>query len=86
MIRKILLIYLIMAVLIPLAVHAEGKKKKIEYRKTQKVDFDGSDVDGKVRSPEGNLMVEKRGVQFMPLYQVTNHAEKNILESIEYLR
>lgn len=85
MIRKILIIYILMAVLVPLVVHSEGKKK-VEYRKTQKVDFEGSDVDGKVRSPDGALMVEKRGVQFLPLYEVTNHAEKSIFESIEYLR
>lgn len=81
MIRKTFLAYLVMTLLAP----AFAVAKKVQYRKTQEVVFDGSDVDGQVRSPDGALMIEKRGVQFIPLYQVNNHAEKNILESVEYL-
>ncbi len=62
-----------------------GTKKKVEYRKTQEVNFDGSDIDGQVRSPDGAYLLQKRGVQFMPLYKVDNQFEKNILESVEYL-
>jgi hypothetical protein len=84
-IRKTILCYLLIVLVLPATGWAEGKKK-VEYRKTQKVDFDGSDVDGQIRSPDGTLMVEKRGVQFLPLYKVQNQAEKNILDSVEYLR
>ena len=72
-----------------LCVQAEEKaegKKKVQYRKTQEVSFDGSDIDGQVRSPDGAYLLQKRGVQFMPLYKVNNQFEKNILESVEYLR
>ncbi len=66
---------------------AEGaKKKKVTYRKTQEVSFDGSDVDGVVRSPDGAYLLQKQGVKFMPLYKVNNQFDKNIKESIEYLR
>ena len=61
-------------------------KKKVSYRKTQEVNFDGTDIDGQVRSPDGAYMLQKRGVQFLPLYKVNNQFEKNILESVEYLR
>jgi len=61
-------------------------KKKVSYRKTQEVNFDGSDIDGQVRSPDGAYMLQKRGVQFLPLYKVNNQFEKNILDSVEYLR
>lgn len=63
-----------------------GKKKKVTYRKTQEVSFDGSDVDGVVRSPDGAYLLQKQGVKFMPLYKVNNQFDKNIKESIEYLR
>jgi hypothetical protein len=85
MIRKTLLCYLVLTLALP-ATSSAGDKKKVEYRKTQKVDFEGSDVDGQIRSPDGTLMIEKRGVQFMPLYKVNNQVEKNVLESVEYLR
>ncbi len=61
-------------------------KKKVSYRKTQSVNFDETDIDGQVRSPDGAYLLQKRGVQFMPLYKVNNQFEKNILESVEYLR
>lgn len=65
--------------------HAEdGKKAK--YAKTQQVNFDDQDIDGKVNSPDGAYLLQKRGVQFLPLYKVNNHFEKNILDSVEYLR
>ena len=61
-------------------------KKRATMRKTQEVNFDETDIDGQVRSPDGAYLLQKRGVQFMPLYKVNNQFEKNILESVEYLR
>ena len=61
-------------------------KKKVSFRKTQEVNFDATDIDGQVRSPDGAYLLQKRGVQFMPLYKVNNQFEKNMLESVEYLR
>ncbi len=63
---------------------AEGSKGK--SRKTQQVNFDGSDIDGVVRSPDGAYLVQKRGVKFMPLYKVKTQFDINIKDSIEYLR
>jgi ethanolamine utilization protein EutP (predicted NTPase) len=55
---------------------SEGKKK-VSYRKTQEVNFDETDIDGQVRSPDGAYLLQKRGVQFMPLYKVNNQYEKD---------
>lgn len=60
--------------------------KKVQFRKTQEVNFDETGIDGQVRSPDGAYLLQKRGVQFIPLYKVNNQFEKNILESVEYLR
>lgn len=61
-------------------------KKKVTYRKTQEVNFDETGIDGQVRSPDGAYLLQKRGVQFIPLYKVNNQFEKHMLESVEYLR
>ena len=45
-------------------------KKMTRYKKTQEVNFDGTDVDGVVRSPDGAYLLQKRGVKFTPLYKV----------------
>lgn len=64
---------------------AEGKKK-VTYRKTQEVNFEDTNVDGKVNTPDGAYLLQKRGVRFIPLYKVDDSFEKHILESVEYLR
>lgn len=79
---RLILFVLTMAFAFPV----EAADKKVTYRKTQEVSFDGSDVDGVVRSPDGAYLLQKRGVQFLPLYKVKKQFDQNIKESVEYLR
>ncbi len=75
--------------LVALAVLSVGSTvfaKKVTYRKTQDVNFDGSDVDGQVRNPDGAYLVQKRGIDFVPLYKVRKNFDDNIKESIEYMK
>ncbi|CAN5448582.1 hypothetical protein BH10BDE1_BH10BDE1_06870 [soil metagenome] len=60
--------------------------KKVEYRKTQDVNFDAVDVDGQVRNPDGAYVVQKRVVDFLPLYKVRRNFDENIKESVEYVK
>ncbi len=60
--------------------------KKVTYRKTQDVNFDAVDVDGAVRTPDGAYLVQKRGIDFAPLYKVRKNFDDNIKESIEYVK
>jgi len=73
-----------LAVLFSGVVGAEGKKK-VQFRKTQEVNFEDTDIDGKVNSPDGAYLAPKRGVKFLPLYKVNDKFEKNILNSVDYL-
>lgn len=60
--------------------------KKVQYRKTQEVNFDGSDVDGQVRNPDGAYLVQKRSIDFMPLYKVKKNFDDSLKDSVEYLK
>lgn len=62
-----------------------GNKKKT-YKKTQEVSFDSTDVDGLVRSPDGAYLNQKKGIKFLPLYQVEKAFDRDIKSSVEYLR
>jgi hypothetical protein len=55
-------------------------------KKVQEVNFDGVDIDGKVKSPDGAYLLQKKGVDFLPLYKVKTEFDNNIKESVEYLR
>ena len=65
---------------------AQAGDKKVIYRKSQNVDFDGSAIDGVARTPDGAYLVQKRGVKFLPLYKVKKQFDENIKDSVKYLR
>jgi hypothetical protein len=64
---------------------SEAKEKK-RAPKFQDVSFDGDQVDGVTRSPEGFYITQKKAVDFLPLYRVRETFDSNIRESVEYLR
>ena len=60
---------------------AKGKAPKV-----QEVQFDGSDVDGQARNPDGAYLVQKKGVRFLPLYKVKDKFDSNMRILAEYMR
>ncbi|OFZ19016.1 MAG: hypothetical protein A2Z20_11590 [Bdellovibrionales bacterium RBG_16_40_8] len=71
-------------VLLPFSSFAAGKKTV--YKKTQEVTFESTDVDGLVRSPDGAYLNQKKGVKFLPLYKVEKNFDRDIKNSVDYLR
>ena len=65
------------------ALAAEGREG---YQKVQEVNFDGSSVDGKVRNPNGSYVVQRRGIDFVPLYNIRDQFDLGIKESVEHLK
>ena len=80
-------VFFVITVLVLASAEATAEdSKKVVYRKTQEVSFDGSDIDGEVRSPDGSYLHQRRGTKFLPLYKVEKTFNKNIKDSVEYLR
>lgn len=55
-------------------------------RKVQEVNFAEVDLKGTVRNPDGAYLVQKRGLKFMPLYDVQKDMDTRIRESVQYVR
>ena len=55
-------------------------------RKVQEVNFSEIDMKGTVRNPDGAYLVQKRGIKFMPLYEVQKDMDTKIRESVQYVR
>lgn len=73
--------------ILSISAFAEGDKKKVSSgKRTQEVNFEGSDVDGVVRSPDGAYLSQKKGMKFLPLYNVKKNFDKEIKNSVEYVR
>lgn len=63
---------------------AFAKSKSV--RKVQEVNFAEMDLKGTVRNPDGAYLVQKRGIKFMPLYDVQKDMDSKIRESAQYVR
>ena len=62
------------------------KHHEVTIRKTQTVDFEGDTIDGQARHPDGAYLVQKRSVDFVPLYKVREKFDENIKGSVDYLK
>lgn len=60
--------------------------KKVKYRKTQTINFDGADIDGVARAPDGAYLHQRRGVKFLPLYKVKKSFDNGVKKSVDFLR
>lgn len=76
---KLLLALMTLMALAPQA-HA-GRATRV-----QKINFEASDVDGKVRQPDGSYIVQKRGIEFIPLYKLKEGFDEQIQDSVEYIK
>lgn len=63
---------------------AQGKTKTV--RKVQEVNFGEMSLKGTIRNPDGAYLVQKRGIKFMPLYDVQKDMDGKIRESVQYVR
>ena len=63
-----------------------SQAKKKEARKVQEVNFAEVDISGKVRNPDGAYLVQKKGMEFLPLFNMKNRFDKRIKDSVHYLR
>lgn len=65
------------AALFPLEALARGGSKS----KVQEVNFEEMTMKGTIRNPEGTFLVQKKGLKFLPLYQVQKDMDSKIRES-----
>lgn len=64
------------------ATEATAKKT---VRKVQEVNFGEMNLKGTIRNPDGAFLVQKKGIKFMPLYDVQKDMDSRIRESALYL-
>lgn len=58
---------------------------KKTVRKVQEVNFGDMNLKGTIRNPDGAFLVQKKGIKFMPLYDVQKDMDSRIRESALYL-
>ena len=65
--------------LLTLSLPASAKEKS--YRKSQDVDFSEMSLKGTIRNPDGLFLLQKKGMKFLPLYELQKDMDKKIRAS-----
>ncbi len=60
--------------------------KNVKIRKTQEVNFSEMSLKGTIRNPDGAYLVQKRGVKFLPLYEVQKNMDEKIRDAAGYVQ
>lgn len=58
--------------------------KKIKVRQTQEVNFSEMNLKGTIRNPDGAYLVQKKGLKFLPLYNIQKDLDQKIREASLY--
>lgn len=76
--------YLILLLSLSSLAFSQGKKKTT--RKVQEVNFSEMSLKGTIRNPDGAFLVQKKGLKFLPLYDVQKDMDGRIREASFYVR
>ncbi len=79
-----LAVYLIL--LLSLSNLGFSQTKKKTTRKVQEVNFSEMSLKGTIRDPDGAFLVQKKGLKFLPLYDVQKDMDGRIREASFYVR
>jgi hypothetical protein len=79
-------LFLVLFLLSAATAIADDEGKGGHFKKTQEVTFEGSEVDGTAHTPDGAYVVQKRGISFIPLYDLKHHVNESIDSSVDYLK
>ncbi len=73
-------------VLLGLTIELQAQSKKRTIRKVQEVNFAEMSLKGTIRNPDGAYLVQKRGIKFLPLYDVKKDMDARIRDSSFYVK
>lgn len=65
---------------------APTQAKTKTVRKVQEVNFGEMSLKGTVRNPDGAYLVQKRGIKFIPLYDVQKDLDSKIRASAQHVQ
>jgi hypothetical protein len=77
---------LIVGLIVVLGFVTNAAAKSKVTRKVQEVNFGEMNLKGTIRNPDGAYLVQKKGIKFLPLYDIQKDMDGRIRESSLYLR
>lgn len=59
--------------------------KNFKVRQTQEINFSEMNLKGTIRNPDGAYLVQKKGLKFLPLYNIQKDLDHKIREASLYV-
>lgn len=72
--------------LLPNALANSNSERATAAPKVQEVNFSEMSLKGTVRNPEGAFLVQKRGINFLPLLEINQDMDSRIRNSTQYVK
>lgn len=93
--RLVLLGMLLLPAVGPLPVHAQDAEdsnvveedgKKVRYKATTEISFEGVDVEGEIKKPAGSYLLDRKRSKFSPLIKFRTDFDKEMLQSVDEIK
>ncbi len=75
----------LMFLIISLITYSNAYAKTVKVRQTQEVNFSEMNLKGTIRNPDGAYLVQKKGLKFLPLYDIQKNLDQKIREASLYV-
>lgn len=64
----------------------EEDGKKVRYKATTEINFDGVDVEGEIKKPAGSYLLDRKRSKFSPLIKFRPDFDKEMLQSVDEIK
>ncbi|MFM7202927.1 MAG: hypothetical protein ACKO6N_19235 [Myxococcota bacterium] len=64
----------------------EEDGKRVRYRATTEISFEGVDVEGEIKKPAGSYLLDRKRSKFSPLIKFRPDFEKEMLQSVDEVK
>ncbi len=65
---------------------AAGEDRKVTYKSTTEIDFEGLDVAGELVKPQGALLMERKRAAFNPLIRLRTDFNEEMSQSVDQIK
>ena len=65
---------------------AEDGDSAIQYKAKTEIDFEAVELEGKLRKPQGDIIIESARANFNPMVQIREEWNKEMLKSVDQVQ
>lgn len=64
----------------------EEEGKRVKYKATTEISFDGVDVEGEIKKPAGSYLLDRKKSKFSPLIKFRQDFDKEMFQSVQEIK